>query len=91
MRLLLLLGVMYAFAAACLLLSRRLRPNSSAAKVNQFVGVSVGSFATGLVFLVIYAVAFPSQNQAAHNEALLRELAARIDTLALQVDSLRRE
>jgi hypothetical protein len=91
MRVMLLVSVMYAFAGGCLFLQRWLKPTTWLGRVSEFAGVAVSYFATGLVFLVCYALLFPSQNQAARNTMSLRAVEVRLSALEQQVDSLRRE
>lgn len=87
---LIVLAAMYGFAGACFLLSRWLAPETWAARVNEFVGRSVGAFATGLAFLLAYALLFPAQAQVNRNALAISALHARVDSLAQVVDSLRR-
>lgn len=87
-RTLIALLVMFGFAGACLLISRFLRRGSVAARVNEFVGTSVGAFAVGLTFLVLYAALFPQESAAVRNARAIAALQLRVDSLSAVVDSL---
>jgi hypothetical protein len=80
-RALLAIGTMYAFALLCLVLSHWLTRWPRVALLNRYLGTSVGVFATGLTFLLVYAVLFPQETAAARQQRALDSLRARVEAL----------
>ena len=91
---LLFIAVLYGVAALCWLLHFVLPAKGLVAGTNRFLGTSLGMFATGLLFLLVYGAIRPgtSSNQNAANiralqgqVGLLQEwvglLTARVDSL----------
>ena len=84
---LLFIAVLYGVAALCWLLQFALPAKGFITQSNRFIGTSLGMFATGLLFLLVYGAIRPgtSSNQ---NAANIRALQQRITMVEKRLDSL---